>query len=111
MVASTLRCVALNPFVWDRPLVDPAKIVGMDDFARHVALTLKAQTNVAIFGSRDTGKSSFLSVLERELAAQQEADAPPYVTIRVELKRALSIPAFISCVNDAISEHPVQALR
>jgi hypothetical protein len=111
VVASTLRRVAVNPFVWDRPLVDPAKIVGMDDFARHVALTLKAQTSVAIFGSRDTGKSSFLSVLERELAAQQETDAPPYVTIRVELKRALSIPAFISCVNDAVSEHPAQAVR
>ena len=30
----------LNPFVWDRPLDDPAKIVGMEGFAREVALTL-----------------------------------------------------------------------
>ena len=103
--------MALNPFVWDRPLDDPAKIVGMDDFARDVALMLKAQTNVAIFGARDTGKSTFLTALGRELQLEHEVDAPPYTMIRVNLKRALSIPAFISCVNDALEEHPVQAVR
>ena len=103
--------MALNPFVWDRPLLDPTKIVGMDGFARHVALTLKASTNVAIFGARNTGKSSFLTLLERELARKQEAGAPAYVTVRVELKRALSIPAFISCVNDALRDHPLQPVR
>jgi energy-coupling factor transporter ATP-binding protein EcfA2 len=103
--------MALNPFVWDRPLDDLAKIVGMDDFARDVALMLKAQTNVAIFGPRDTGKSTFLTALARELEIEHEADAPPYTMIRVNLKRALSIPAFISCVNDALKEHPVHAVR
>lgn len=103
--------MALNPFVWDRPLEDPAKIVGMDDFAREVALMLKAQTNVAIFGARDTGKSTFLTALGRELELEYEADAPPYVVVRVNLKRALSIPAFISCVNDALKEHPQHAVR
>jgi hypothetical protein len=101
----------LNPFVWDRPLLDPAKIIGMDNFARHVALTLKASTNVAIFGARDTGKSSFLTVLERELVRKQEPDTPIYTTIRVELKRALSIPAVISCVNDGLQNHPEHAVR
>ena len=103
--------MALNPFVWDRPLDDPAKIVGMDDFARDVALMLKAQTNVAIFGARDTGKSTFLTALGRELALEHEDDAPPYAMVRVDLKRALSIPAFISCVNDALAEHPEHAIR
>lgn len=103
--------VALNPFVWDRPLVDPAKIVGMDDFARDVALMLKAQTNVAIFGARDTGKSTFLTALARELAVEHEAAAPSYEIVRIDLKRALSIPAFISCVNDALAEHPERAMR
>ncbi len=103
--------MALNPFVWDRPLSDPAKIVGMDDFARDVALMLKAQTNVALFGARDTGKSTFLTALDRELALEHEADAPPYIMIRVDLKRALSIPAFISCVDDALKEHPERAIR
>jgi hypothetical protein len=103
--------MALNPFVWDRPLEDPAKIVGMDDFARDVALMLKAQTNVAIFGARDTGKSTFLTALGRELALEHEADAPPYVMVRVNLKRALSIPAFISCVNNALEEHPERTVR
>jgi len=103
--------MALNPFVWDRPLDDPSKIVGMDDFAREVALMLKAQTNVAIFGARDTGKSTFLTALDRELAIEQEADAPPYAMVRVDLKRALSIPAFISCVNDALAEHPDRTIK
>lgn len=103
--------MALNPFVWDRPLTDPAKIVGMDDFARDVALVLKAQTNVAIFGPRDTGKSTFLTTLARELEAEQEPDAPPHVVVRVNLKRALSIPAFISCVDRALRHHPHQAVR
>lgn len=103
--------MALNPFVWDRPLEDPAKIVGMDDFARDVALMLKARTNVAIFGPRDTGKSTFLTALDRELAIEHEPDAPAYTIVRVNLKLALSIPAFISCVNDALEEHPVQEVR
>ncbi|HTU79979.1 MAG TPA: hypothetical protein VMF09_14585 [Solirubrobacteraceae bacterium] len=103
--------MALNPFVWDRPLEDPAKIVGMDDFAREIALMLKAQTNVAIFGARDTGKSTFLTALGRELAIEHEADAPPFTMVRVDLKRALSIPAFISCVSDALAEHPDRAVR
>jgi hypothetical protein len=103
--------MALNPFVWDRPLDDPTKIVGMDDFAREVALTLKAQTNVAIFGARNTGKSTFLTVLARELALDHEADAPPHAMIRVDLKRALSIPAFVSCVDEALRGHPEAAVR
>src|SRR5215207_4643343 len=103
--------MALNPFVWNRPLDDPTKIVGMDDFAREVALTLKAQTNVAIFGARNTGKSTFLTVLGRELAAEQEPDAPPHAMIRIDLKRALSIPAFVACVDDALREHPEHAIR
>lgn len=103
--------MAINPFVWDRPLTDLSKIVGMDDFARDVALTLKAQTNVAIFGPRDTGKSTFLTSLQRELAAEHEADAPPHVMLRVNLKRALSIPAFISCVDRALRQHPDATVR
>lgn len=103
--------MALNPFIWDRPLDDPTKIVGMDDFAREVALTLKAQTNVAIFGPRDTGKSTFLTSLSRELELEHEADAPPFEMIRINLKRAVSIPAFISCVDDALREHPKTAVR
>jgi hypothetical protein len=31
--------------------------------------------------------------------------------VRINLKRALSIPAFISCVNDALKEHPEQTVR
>jgi energy-coupling factor transporter ATP-binding protein EcfA2 len=101
----------LNPFIWDRPLDDASKIVGMDDFAREIALTLKAQTNVAIFGPRDTGKSTFLTSLKQELEHEHDDDAPPYGMVRINLKRALSIPAFISCVDDALTEHPNPTLR
>lgn len=97
--------MALNPFVWDRPLEDMSKIVGMDDFAADMALTLKAQTNVAIFGPRDTGKSTFLTSLRNALAVDHEADAPPYEMLQINLKRALSIPAFISCVDDSLRSH------
>jgi uncharacterized protein len=103
--------MALNPFIWDRPLDDLAKIVGMDDFAQEVALILKARTNVALFGARNTGKSTFLTTLTRSLAATHDVDAPPHVVVRIDLKRALSIPAFISCVDDALRNHPERALR
>lgn len=35
----------------------------MEPFAREVALTLKGQTNVALFGPRDTGKTTFTNQL------------------------------------------------
>ena len=50
------RAMALNPFIWDRPLDDPSKIIGTEAFAHQVAMTLKAQNNVALFGPRDTAR-------------------------------------------------------
>src|SRR3954467_11578355 len=103
--------MALNPFVWDRPLDDLTKIVGMDALASEVALTLKAQTNVAIFGARNTGKSTFLAALARAAASGQAADAPPPPVVRVDLNRARSIPAFAACVADALHAHPAPVVR
>jgi energy-coupling factor transporter ATP-binding protein EcfA2 len=103
--------VALNPFIWDRPLDDPAKIVGMDAFARQVALTLKAQTNVALFGPRDTGKTTFANQLALELGESHGRDAPPFDVVKVNLQRVVSIPGFIGCVHDAMVGHPVKAIR
>ena len=40
----------------------------MEGFATRVALTLKGQTNVALFGPRDTGKTTFTNQLGLELA-------------------------------------------
>jgi hypothetical protein len=102
---------ALNPFVWDRPLDDPAKIVGMEAFAHQVALTLKGQTNVALFGPRDTGKTTFTNQLALELAKSHGEDAPPWDVIRVNLQRVVSLPGFIGCVHDAMTAHPVKRLR
>jgi hypothetical protein len=103
--------VALNPFVWDRPLDDPTKIIGMEAFANEVALTLKGQTNVALFGPRDTGKTTFTNQLALELGKKQGADAPPFDVLKVNLQRVVSIPGFIGCVHDAMTSHPVKSVR
>ena len=102
---------ALNPFIWDRPIDDPAKIIGMEAFAHQVALTLKAQTNVALFGPRDTGKTTFTNQLALELAKRHGDDAPPFDVVKVNLQRVVSIPGFIGCVHDAMVGHPVKRLR
>ena len=102
---------ALNPFVWDRPIDDPAKIVGMDAFATQVALTLKGQTNVALFGPRDTGKTTFTHQLALELGKEHGADAPPFDVLRVNLQRVVSLPGFIGCIHDAMVNHPVKHVR
>jgi hypothetical protein len=101
----------LNPFVWDRPLDDPSKIVGMEAFAHQVALTLKGQTNVALFGPRDTGKTTFTNQLALELAKSHGDDAPPFDVVSVNLQRVVSIPGFIGCVHDAMMGHPDKRLR
>jgi hypothetical protein len=103
--------VALNPFIWDRPLDDPSKIVGMEAFANQVALTLKGQTNVALFGPRDTGKTTFTNQLALELAKTHGDDAPPFDVVKINLQRVVSIPGFIGCVHDAMANHPVKHLR
>jgi hypothetical protein len=102
---------AVNPFIWDRPLDDPSKIVGMDAFAHEVALTLKGQTNVALFGPRDTGKTTFTNQLALELAKTHGDDAPAFDVIKVNLQRVVSIPGFIGCVHDAMMSHPLKHLR
>jgi hypothetical protein len=102
---------ALNPFVWDRPLDDPSKIIGMEAFANRVALTLKGQTNVALFGPRDTGKTTFTNQLALELAKAHGEDAPPFDVVKINLQRVVSIPGFIGCVHDAMIGHPVKRVR
>ncbi len=101
----------LNPFIWDRPLDDPSKIVGMEAFANHVALTLKGQTNVALFGPRDTGKTTFTNQLTVELEKSHGEGAPPFDVVKVNLQRVVSIPGFIGCVHDAMRGHPAKHLR
>ncbi len=102
---------ALNPFVWDRPLDDPAKIVGMDAFALQVALTLKGQTNVALFGPRDTGKTTFTNQLGLELGNEHGPDAPPFDVVKINLQRVVSLPGFIGCIHDAMVNHPAKHVR
>lgn len=102
---------ALNPFVWDRPLDDPSKIVGMEGFAREVALILKGQTNVALFGPRDTGKTTFVNQLALELGKSHGRTAPAFDVVKVNLQRVVSIPGFIGCVHDAMTGHADRRMR
>ncbi len=102
---------ALNPFVWGRPIDDTSKIVGMDAFASEMALMLKARTNVVLFGPRDTGKTTFTTQLMQELGRSHGSQAPAHEVVRIDLQRAMSIPAFCACVHDALTAHPQKALR
>jgi hypothetical protein len=103
--------VALNPFVWDRPIDDPSKIVGMEPFAHEIALMLKGQTNVAIFGARDTGKTTFINQLKLELRKAHGVDAPPFDILYVNLQRVVSTPGFIGAVHDALLGHESKRVR
>ena len=102
---------ALNPFTWTDALSDPSQVVGRDEFATTAALRLKAKTNIALFGPRGTGKTSFTVKLMHELAASHGPDAPPFDAIYINLQRATSTPAFLSAVRHAIDNHPSQTLR
>ncbi len=46
-----------------------------------------------------------------ELSRTHGPDGPPHSVVRVNLQRALSIPAFCACVHDALADHPEKALR
>src|SRR5258708_12779245 len=83
----------------------------MEPFANHVALTLKGQTNVALFGPRDTGKTTFTNQLSVELEKDDGAGAPRFDVVTVNLQRVVSIPGFIGCVHDAMTGHPAKNLR
>src|ERR1700757_1139882 len=83
----------------------------MEAFANQVALTLKGQTNVALFGPRDTGKTTFTNQLALELAQSHGDDAPPFDVVKVNLQRVVSIPGFIGCVHDAMVGHPEKRVR
>lgn len=98
----------LNPFIWEYAIQDG---VPREPFARETALQLKAGTHVALFGPRGTGKTSFTLELRRELGRDHEADAPPWQMLRIDLRRAISLPAFIGATRTALSRHPDGQLR
>jgi hypothetical protein len=101
---------SLNPFVWTDAVALP-DAVSRQPFTSKLALDLKGGTHVALFGPRGTGKTSFLLELEGELAKEQSEDAPPWSMIRIDLRAAISIPAFIGAVSTALKQHPERQLR
>ncbi|MGH8956843.1 MAG: hypothetical protein ACRDVF_17715 [Microbacterium sp.] len=100
----------LNPFTWTDAL-PRADAVSREPFTEQVALTLKAGTHTSLFGPRGTGKTSFLLELKEEVSREHGKDAPPWSMIMIDLRRAISLPAFIGAVSDALRTHPDRALR
>jgi len=100
--------MSLNPFVWEYAIEDG---VPRERFLRETALQLTSGTHIALFGPRGTGKTSFTLELRRELERDHEADAPAWQLLRIDLRRAISLPAFIGAIRTALSRHPDRRLR
>lgn len=100
--------MALNPFTWDNAVSDG---VVRTPFTEDTARILKGGTHVAVFGPRGTGKTSFTLELRPELAREHGDDAPPWELIRIDLRRVISLAAFIGAVSDAMNAHPEKNLR
>jgi hypothetical protein len=101
---------ALNPFTWT-DVVQSDNAVPRQAFTERVALTLKGGTHVSLFGPRGTGKSSFLLEEVEELARDHGPDAPPWSMIIIDLRTAISIPAFVGVISAALGSHPDNRLR
>lgn len=98
----------LNPFIWTGAVKDG---VPRGEFARQTARILKGGTHVALFGPRGTGKTTFLGQLRAELARKRGPKAPDWEMVVVDLRRAISLAAFIGAVSDALANHPSQKTR
>ena len=101
---------ALNPFIWTDAVALP-DAVSRQPFTEKLTLDLKAGNHVSLFGPRGTGKTSFLLELESELACEHGADAPSWATVRIDLRSAISMPAFVGAVTAALENHPERQLR
>jgi hypothetical protein len=100
----------LNPFFWVDALA-PGDAVSRGEFTRRAALVLKAGTHAALFGARGTGKTTFVGQVAEELSRSHGSDAPPWDLVRVDLRRAISLPAFIGAILDAAAEHATLSRR
>jgi energy-coupling factor transporter ATP-binding protein EcfA2 len=98
----------VNPFIWTGPIPDG---VSRSPFTEDVCRTLKGGTHCTIFGPRGTGKTTFLAELGGVLASDHGPDSPPWMIVRINLQRAVSLPAFIGAVSDAVAKHPDRGLR
>ena len=67
---------ALNPFIWSDAIDDLSRTVSRGEFTERIALHLKSGTNVALFGPRGTGKTTFTLQLAAELERRHGRDAP-----------------------------------
>jgi len=94
---------AVNPFIWSDAIDDLSRTVSRGEFTERIALHLKSGTNVALFGPRGTGKTTFTLQLAAELERRHGRDAPPFATVLINLMDAISLQATIGCVARALS--------
>lgn len=100
--------MAVNPFIWTEAIVEG---VPHGEFTERVALALKAGTHVALFGSRGTGKTTFVGELAHELTQEHDPQAPPWELVTIDLRRAISLPAFSGAILEALETHPNRRAR
>ncbi len=98
----------INPFFWTDALKDG---VRRDEFATKVAMWLKGGTHIAVFGLRGTGKTTFLNQLVGEMSLDHGPKAPPWEMIIVDLRRAISLQAFVGAIVAALQKHPSRRIQ
>jgi hypothetical protein len=103
------RSHAMNPFVWDRPITDPRQALGRDQFADEIARILKEPTNVALFGQRGTGKTTFVYQLREALSRSQTAEQLTMRLLYVDLDLAFSWEAMQTALSSAMRQDPAFA--
>lgn len=100
--------VSLNPFIWTGAIEDS---LSRQPFTRRAVTTLKGGTHVALFGPRGTGKTTFLLELATEIGKEHGPDAPAWELVTIDLRRAISLSAFIGAVSDAFESHHSRSVR
>ena len=104
--------MALNPFIWDRPLDDPV------EDRRDGGVRPRGGADAQ--GRRPTSRCSDRAIPARppsptsspsSSARSHGDDAPPFDVVKINLQRVVSLPGFIGCVHDAMVSHPVKHLR
>ncbi len=94
----------MNPFVWDRPLTDPGQALGREQFADEIARILKEPTNVALFGQRGTGKTTFVYQLREALMRPQSTEHISMRLLYVDLDLAFSWEAMQTALASAMRQ-------
>lgn len=95
--------MALNPFVWDKPLDGIGQTMGRDVFADEMANLVRAGTNLCLLGPRGTGKTTFTWQLQEALGRvdESEPDQVSMSMVYLDFDHAFSWEALAVSLTDA----------